>query len=50
MIIYKIFSYENMLMKGELCGVSVLASETGLFYRNFAEQVLVSDCGAMLKQ
>jgi len=39
-----------MFMKDELSGVSVLTSETGLFFRNFAEQVLMSDCGAMLKQ
>jgi hypothetical protein len=50
MNIYKIIRYENMLMKNELSGVSVLASETGLFDRNFAEQVLMSDCGAMLNQ
>jgi hypothetical protein len=49
-VIYKIFRFENVFMKDELSGVSMLASETGLFFRTFAEQVLVSDCGAMLQQ
>jgi hypothetical protein len=52
-IVYKIFRYENMFMRDELTlsGVSMLASETGVFFRSFAEQVLMSDCGgAMLKK
>jgi len=51
-IIYNIFRYENIFMKDELTlsEISMFASETGLFFCNFAEQVLISDCGAMLKQ
>jgi len=39
-------------MKDEitLSGVSMLASETGLFFNNFAAQMLMSDCGVMIKQ